>query len=187
MNGLQILDNQRGNALVVALLMLVVLTLLGIAATNTSTIEIQLSSNDKMYKTAFYNADAATEVGSELLEQSIEERDWLDDSDHGNIRVTNGDFYLNQPTDTPDPIPSDGNRDAFLPRTASTTTPHTNLKFRGNPQLSTGSAVQLAAGYEGKGKGAGSGGAWLIYNIRSQYRGLRNSEARINLQWRHVM
>lgn len=189
MGGFSILQNQHGSALVVALLMLVVLTLLGIAATTTSTIEVQLSGNEKMYKTAFYNADAGAEVGSELIEQSIEERDWTDNSDHDQIKVTNGDFYLNRLSNTPPPlhIPSDSNRDAYIPFDYAGTAPHTNLKVRGNSQLSTGSALQLAAGYEGKGKGAGSGGAWVVYDVRSQRIGVRNSQARIMLQWRHVM
>jgi hypothetical protein len=182
-----ILHNQRGNTLVITLLMLTVLTLLGIAATTTTTLELQFSSNEKIHKKAFYAADAGTEVGSELIEQSIEDRDWADNSDQGEVRITNGDFYLNRESDTPDPRPSDSNRDAFIPRNYVGSNPHTNLKVRGNSQLSTGSAVQLAAGYEGKGFGAGSGGACIVYDVRAQHIRVRNSQARITLQWRHLM
>jgi hypothetical protein len=57
----------------------------------------------------------------------------------------------------------------------------------GDPSLSTGSAVLLASGYEGMGKGAGGGGVWIIYDVRAQHEGVRNSASLINLQWRHVM
>jgi|LGOV01.1.fsa_nt_gb hypothetical protein len=52
------LRDKDGSALVMALMILVILTLIGIAATNTSTIEIQIASNEKAYKEAFYKADA---------------------------------------------------------------------------------------------------------------------------------
>lgn len=190
MESLTVLSNQRGGALVIALLMLVVLTILGIAAVITSTVELQISGHDKVYKRCFYAADGGTEMGSELLEQSIEERNWADNTDRGNVRVTNGDFYLNRETDTPDAIPSDTNRDAFYPATASGSDPHTNLKVRGRGELSTGSAIQLAAGYEGKGKSAAAGGAWIVYDVRAQFvdnRGNRGNQATIDLGWRHMM
>ena len=38
------IDNQRGSALVIALLMLVVLTLIGISATTTTTFELQIAT-----------------------------------------------------------------------------------------------------------------------------------------------
>jgi Tfp pilus assembly protein PilX len=190
MGSLAVFRNQRGNALVIALLMLACLTLLGIASLMTSTVELQVSGSDRVAKTAFYAADGGTEMASELLEQNIEERSWSDDTDRGEVRVANGDFYLNRESDTPDPMPSDTNRDAHYPKDAVGFAPHTNIKVRGRSELSTGSAIQLAAGYEGKGRGAGAGGAWIIYDVRAQYldnRGDRNTQAKVNLGWRHVM
>ena len=70
-----IVNNKRGSALVIALLMLVVLTLIGISATTTTTFELQIAGNDKLFKRAFYAADGATEMGGELIEQNIEDRD----------------------------------------------------------------------------------------------------------------
>ena len=200
------LRNERGSALVVALLMLVVLTLIGISASTTTTFELQISGNDKLYKMAFYQADGGTEAGAELIEQNIEERDWnkvdgsgdldpttgttIDDSNpyyRGNLRIESENPYLN--LDPVDPVPSDTNRDAVIPAGSApgSTAPHTNIRVGGNSVLSTGSAVLLASGYEGMGKGAGGGGVWIIYNVRAQHEGVRNSTSRINQQWRHVM
>ncbi len=199
MHPFSLLNNQRGSALIVALLMLVVLTLLGISATTTSTVELQISGNDKLYKRSFFAADGGTAAGSELIEQSIEDRDWTDDSTRGNVGIMNGDFYLNRDTDAGiDPIPSDTNQDAIIPLSAivdptaspfvlDTSVPRTNLKIVGNSQLSTGSAVQLASGYEGKGKGAGGGGAWIIFDVRAQRRDVRDTTVMVRLGWRHVM
>ena len=207
MHPFSLLNNQRGSALIIALLMLVVLTLLGISATTTSTVELQISGNDKLYKRSFFAADGGTAAGSELVEQNIEDRDWTDDSPRGNVAILNGDFYLNRDTDAGiDPVPSDTNQDLVIPLSAivdenldgvidvndspfllDTSVPRTNLKIVGNSQLSTGSAVQLASGYEGKGKGAGGGGAWIIFDIRAQHRDVRDTAVMVRLGWRHVM
>ncbi len=191
------LNNQRGSALVVALLMLVVLTLIGISATTTTTFELQIAGNDKLYKQAFYAADGATEMGGELIEQNIEDRDWDFGEDgvsavspsnplaRGNVRLESPNPYMNR--EPMDGIPSDINRDAVYPRTVINSDPHTNIKAVGNTTLSTGSAVQLIAGYEGKGKGAAGGGAWITYDVRAERRDVRDTEVRIRLGWRHVL
>jgi len=199
------LRNERGSALVVALLMLVVLTLIGISASTTATFELQISGNDKLYKMAFYQADGGTEAGAELIEQNIEERDWnkvdgsgdLDPATgtvitnddpyyRGNLRVVSPNPYLN--TNPGTPTIDDGNRDAAVPKECSSLSPPcTSIMMGGDSVLSTGSAVLLASGYEGMGKGAGGGGVWIIYNVRAQHDGVRKSRTTINQQWRHVM
>jgi hypothetical protein len=50
--------NEKGSALVLALLMLVLLTLMGISATTTSTVEIQMAGGEKFYELAFYSAES---------------------------------------------------------------------------------------------------------------------------------
>jgi len=56
---LSILNNENGSALLISLLILGLLTLLGIFATNTTNIEIQIAGNDKLHKLGFYAAEAA--------------------------------------------------------------------------------------------------------------------------------
>ena len=51
------LQSEQGSVIVVALLVLVILTLLGISASNTSTVELQIAANDQLHRIAFYNAD----------------------------------------------------------------------------------------------------------------------------------
>ena len=172
------------------MIVLVLLTIIGVAANNTSTTEVQIASNEQLHKIAFYAADGGTEAGIKLLEKNIIERNWFDNATIGNIQLDghsdNGTFYANNEGNTLDPIPSDTNRDAFLPAGYSAGEPHTNIKVRGNGELSEGSATQLASGYDGKGKGAASGGVWLFYDIRAQHVGARNSQAMVHVQWRYV-
>jgi hypothetical protein len=181
------LGNERGSALVFAVLILLLLTVIGIAATNTSTIETLISGNDRVHKMAFHEADGGTEIGIELLEQNIKLAGF-DDSELAaipDVNVTSPNLYLNN---TPN-VPSDNNRDAYLPKNYAGNGPHNNLTIgintKGFPL--SGGAIQMAAGYEGKGKGAAGGGSYVVYDIWSQGKEKVNSEAIILLKWMHVI
>ena len=63
----RLLRNDEGSVVAVALIMLVLVTLLGIAATTTSTIEVQIAGNDKFHKKTFYTAEAGIEHAREDL------------------------------------------------------------------------------------------------------------------------
>ena len=65
------LNNEDGSVLVLALIMLVLLTLLGIAASRTSSIDIQISGNEIIYKQNLYMAEA----GAMEAAQELEDRD----------------------------------------------------------------------------------------------------------------
>ena len=54
------LDNEKGSVMVLALLLLVLLTLLGIAALTSSSIDTQIAGNELRHKRAFYAAESAT-------------------------------------------------------------------------------------------------------------------------------
>ena len=56
---LYLLRNEEGSVLLVAIMILILLTLIGFAATNTTSIEISISGNEKVYKQNFYMADGA--------------------------------------------------------------------------------------------------------------------------------
>jgi hypothetical protein len=201
----QILNNENGSLLVIAVVLLMLLTVMGLAITTTTSIELQIAGNDRLHKTAFYQADGATDLASELLEQNLgcmagftaEETStvtgnpYTDISGDGldnaatSIRVLDTNFWQNRNA----PTPSDTNRHAVFPAAAETNSaiPHTNITAGYNPGFSTGSAIQMVSGYEGKGKAVGAGGAYLLYVINSQRLGVANSESIIRIQWRHVI
>jgi hypothetical protein len=62
-----IINNRQGSAIIVALIVLVLLTVIGIAATNTSTTEVQISTNALLNNVAFYAADSGIEAGRAAL------------------------------------------------------------------------------------------------------------------------
>ncbi|MBW2246990.1 MAG: hypothetical protein JRF62_07270 [Deltaproteobacteria bacterium] len=184
----QFMNKEDGSITVLALVLLALLTLLGIAATTTSSIEVQIAGNDDRHKKALYEADGGTEVGFEMLEQNIAcPNGFINFSgssmDIDDVTVFTKAFWLieNEPTSD---YPSDAIRDIRINRTASA---YTNLSIYGSTQLSTGSAIQMVSGYEGKGKGAGSGGAHIIYNVYSKHMGRDNSRSMVMTQWRHMI
>jgi len=65
------MNNEGGFVLVGALLILVLLIVIGIAATTSTFMEIQIAGSDRTHKETFYAADGGTQVASELIEQSI--------------------------------------------------------------------------------------------------------------------
>ncbi|MCW5206255.1 hypothetical protein VU08_04905 [Desulfobulbus sp. F5] len=65
--------------------------------------------------------------------------------------------------------------------------PHANIKIGGSTKLTAGSAIQMAAGYEGLAKGLGTGGATLVYDIKVQQLGRNSSESLICVKYGHVL
>jgi len=184
------MNNSNGGVTIAALLILAVLTIIGISSITTSNMEVQIATNDKVHKMAFYAADGGTELGTELLELNIAcasgfEKDNLPITDV--ITVVDRDFWMqaDKPKDGSDnviPFPSDTERDVLINNAAGT---NTNLSIFGVTALGIGGAIEMAAGYEGKGKGAAGGGVSLLYQIFSQHLGLADSESVVAIEWRH--
>ena len=65
--GSSILRNKKGVALVIALLILLVLTLIGISAINTTTFETSISGNERVGTDAFYASEAGIQIGLNQL------------------------------------------------------------------------------------------------------------------------
>ena len=207
--------NEGGFVLVLCLIMLVVLTLMGIVGTRTSTIELLISGNEKVRTQTFYQADGATQAGIELVELNVScplgftgAGAGLNSSDPSTsfpifgVDVFDSAFALDEGMDdiahdagitgvTVDlaEMPSLAARSLRIPgdRANPDAPPTTNLAIFGDTVLSTGSAIQLASGYEGKGKGAAGGGAFIAYQIHAQQRGLANAESIVRLDWQHMI
>ena len=61
------LKNEKGVVLVIALIMLIVLTFLGISSINSSVFEAKISGNERFGSSAFYAASGGAEVGISRL------------------------------------------------------------------------------------------------------------------------
>ncbi len=202
---------EGGFVMVASLLILLVLTMLGIAVNQNSEIEWRIAMNDRAHKDAFYSADAATELASETLEQSVACLGFRANTpDNAVMRIRGSSssydlavmgnalgFWRNYapngiaiPKDTDRAIvfPAVFNAAGNFDETATNSQPHSNILLGGNTKLTQGSALQMAAGYEGVGKGMGSGGATLVYDINVQHTNPRNgSQSVICVQYGHIL
>jgi len=185
------MKNEEGFVLIASLMMLVILMVIGIAATTTTTVELQISGNDKAQKRAFYFAEDGNEVGKELVEVAIEERGWLSESGQtmtiGKVDVLKKGFFLSNRDIVANGHYPDPSTSTYIDATVDFGAGTTGLLFDVNTVLSSGGALQMISGYEGKGKGSASSGAWAIYDIRSQHDGPNNSQARVWSQWLHLL
>ena len=181
---------QKGSALPIAMMVMVLLTFVGLFSLQSTGLELMISGNERLYQKAFMGADGGTETGVEVLEENLFLRGFpstqVDD-----VSIVTSNLYLNTGLDLPANCPGGsckpgpGNRDAFY--SPPTGNEQTNMRMGGNTSLSTGGAIQMIAGYEGKGKGAAAGGVWITYDVRAQHQGFNSSEAVVNIRWRHVL
>ena len=65
-----LLANENGSVLVLALILLMLLTMVGISAIDTSTLEIQVAGNERNYKRNFFRAEAAALQASQFIHDS---------------------------------------------------------------------------------------------------------------------
>lgn len=203
-------NSEDGFVLITSLLILLVLTVLGIAVNRNTTIEWQIAMNDRYHKEAFYNADAATELASEVLEQNIS---CLNGFSHRRLDGANGkDAYLNNlqiwnkysesasiPSEDPSANPDDySDRDLVYPAVTisedqiddakTNERPHANINIGGDTKINAGAAIMIASGYwGGAGKGLAMNGAVLLYDIHVQQIGHENSQSNISIQYGHVL
>lgn len=169
------LGNEGGFVLLTALMMLVVLMVIGLIATDTTTVELQVAGNGKADKQTFYQADGGGEAGMSLLQENIAEGGFDAAGDYYGVDVSEPAFYMN---DSLSGVDASMTIDGEL----------TELRYFGlPPELNPGSAGQMAAGYEGIGKGMPGGGATKVYSIQSRHTGALNSSVAIRIQWRELL
>ena len=225
------LRSEEGFVLVTGLLILMILTLLGLAATTNTTIELQIAGNDRLHKQTLYEAEAGAILGTEVLEQNFNcaigfaptggnpwadlegtiraferntDRDPSEPPDSNSIAFwrnvdlnglekddwpASGGFYIGDTAEADVAYNYNGvaNVDPDNDGDPSDAPPDTGyLYIAGETQMLPGGALQMAAGYEGKGKGAGGGGVAKIMDIYSHYRGALDSESIILFGWRHL-
>lgn len=67
----QCINNDGGYVLIISLLIMVVLTVIGVAATRNTSIELQIAGNDKLYMTDFYTSEANAFLVAQILEDRL--------------------------------------------------------------------------------------------------------------------
>ncbi len=201
-------NNETGSVLLIAMLVLIMITLIGIAATTTSSVEVQISGNEKFAKMAFHGADGGTETAISLIEEncscpegfadppnSLYNPDFLDPDGAivlGQVIIPDGNeaFYQNEAADYTRPTP--GQRDSYFYYPGDTGAPppnanqlHVNQTYNSAVQLGEGAGAGQNTGYDGLGRSAAAGGGERIYDLPAQRMGLADCETCVRIQWVH--
>jgi Tfp pilus assembly protein PilX len=180
-------QDEQGSVLIVALLIMVLLTVIGITVTSTTEIETQIAGNDKFQKIAFNNADSGifptakliSSIVNNLSEPSVTALDPIKyvkyDGTIGKDGTTLMDEILGYAAHEIQP-------DIQIPLGAYKT--DVDINRTGVKNLA-GGAVEFGSGAEGM--GAGSGGVAVFYNINSTGNGPVNSKSNITADYRKVV
>ncbi len=169
-----LIKQDKGYVLVTSLLMLLVLTIIGIAAIETSTFENTLSGNIRLRETNLATADAGSEISTAIIERAVREQDTKGFTD-----------LINDPNIATElrssSFSSDSNDVGFDTgtQTVSVDIDKMYTKWIG------GTAMEFASGYEGIGK-SGSSGFYAFYRINSSSTGLMTSAAVVGAIYRYV-
>jgi len=159
------IGSDRGVALVFALVIMLVLTIIGSSATLTSQVDLKISGNTKVIRTSFYAADGGIQMAPKVISRIITDRaipapsetplltydlanllekimGYIEDDDPG--------------TDTADIAMSQGTQGTIAVDV-----------FRLDTRYLSGGGVEFASGTEGVGVG-GAASAAIIYNLASR-------------------
>jgi type II secretory pathway pseudopilin PulG len=187
-----VINNERGFVLIASLLILLILLVIGVAATTTSTIDMQIATNEKFHQQTFYQADGGAELASRITYENA-----LCSSNFGGFtqnpagsgtavignagRVVVSDLNFADPAPGAVPLPSDAVRDVvYYPDNISDNDIHTNMTAGGFIDYGPGGGIGVG-GYEGGGSAHDS--AIVQYTINAQHRGMGNSESIVGLEW----
>ena len=189
------MNEEGGFVLVGAMLILLLLMLIGISASNTTTMEIHVAASDRMRKEAFAQADGGSQLAIRLVEENLGTPGGFTAITTGVLNNSNNTVLIADPTLSEDEgvpaMPSDAARDvAYFPEgynPALPDAPHTNITAAGVTSTTEGAGLQMVSGYEGKGKGTAGGGGQILYTIYSEHLGKVGSESLVGVKWRHVI
>jgi PilX N-terminal len=172
------IKNEEGSMLIVALMLLMVLTLIGISVTNTSRVEIQVAGNDRFHRVAFQLADSGIYATPKVISACM---DQASEADLAGVTYlgTSGSFYR----ELMGFIPNDTDRD--LRFVMSGYNVDIDVARLGQENIA-GRGAEFASGSEGVGAGS-LGGVGVVYEIDSMTSGPSSALADISAVYRNVV
>ena len=184
--------HENGFILVTVMLILLILTLIGIMATNTTNVELMVSGNDKVHKQTFYQADGGTELAERLVFENAvcatTKNGFTLATVGGRIVIKNPIFAESNAVDpslvSDDDLTNKRGAVYYPDGVLTDASPHTNFLSKFTKAFNPGSGLQMVSGYEGLGAGVAGGGMNRSYLISSQHFGLANSQTLLQTQWR---
>ncbi|HUK55794.1 MAG TPA: PilX N-terminal domain-containing pilus assembly protein [Nitrospiria bacterium] len=158
-------DGQKGAILMVTMMILLVLTVMGIAAISTTTSELRITGNANVQNMVFYGADGGSRTYAPILKTAIDTRTLSTAPPVADSNLLNEIMGMtvappnDGPTDTPTNHPD-------LSLTAGNVTVGVDID-RIQERLLSGGASEFGGGYEGIGASSVSGGIGIYYAMDS--------------------
>ena len=167
----------NGYILITTLLLLLVLTVVGLAAIGTSTLENMLSGNIRLRERNITKADGAIEMSTAIIERTLREQDTRYFTNITDAGLPNE--LRSSPFDT-------DNADSSADITFTIDSQDINVDIdRMYTRWMGGTAIEFASGYEGVGKSGGSGFI-TFFRINSTSDDIRDSSADVGAIYRYV-
>lgn len=179
-------NRQQGATLLVALLLLMVLTMVGITSMESSNLSFKMSVNMIHHDEAFNNSESARTAAMDALPEYIDAAEWDEDNMPPGLAYASAGDLLEENDAAEDPLDSstlqvdleysegDMNGDIYV------------LKGR-TAQNTMGAGSAQYKGYSGAGTGIGGpGGAFKFFELRSLGRSAGSAESWTASDYRYV-
>ncbi len=176
------IHNEDGFVFIVALFVLFLLTIIGISATSTTTIDLQISQNDKASKIAFYNADGGIYATPKLISKTVDEGEEITGGELGSFTYStrsDSSSFFRQVMGF-DAWESEVDVEFILG--GNNVTVDIN---RTGQEIIAGGGAEFAGGAEGIGAGS-SGGVMILYDMDSFGSGPYNASSNLGAIYRKV-
>ncbi len=194
------LNNERGIALVLTMIFLVVLSLMGITALRSSRVELQIAGNEKWATDSFYRSESGNDTMTRLLEDVSSGKVGgantpTKDFAYGEILITELDFDLSDPQETEPAWAESGNSNHLI---ADVFMPKENVSVDGNTytinnnwpltQIITGKLQKPIPGSSTEtSRPAGSSSkAKATFDVWTRNNGIFNAESVLHTRWLHI-
>lgn len=202
--------DERGFILIITMLILVVLTIVGMAALDSSIFEVKIASNDRWAKVAFNLADGSVYSTSKLLSEAIAGgadpshapvsfvgfQVKKDDDTIVTVPHVVGDFYsramgyketmttvYNADNTQPEPLPDF----MIVPEAISPKENVTVTLVARQATMMAGGGAEFGAGAAGAGVGAGGAGAAVTFDVDVSGFAGNNTKSTVSARYRKVL
>ena len=182
----QLINNQRGVALIAVLFLLVIMTVIGLAAMSSSTIDQRMSGNVRGMEQRFSAADGGVAMATTIIEKTVAERQVP--LAYTSLVVSNQTTFVNElmgvtPNDSVSDNPSTS---PDLRTTLDNKTVGVDVD-RLHASIVAGGSLEFASGYEGIGAGVAGGGIEILYQDNALATDMASVQTQINSVYRHVV
>lgn len=183
------IQNESGSVtIVLAILILVIVTLVGLSAMDTTTVELQIAGNDQRHRIAFYNADSGVYGTPKIISRIVDTSDPVGLSGEADSiaagatwdATTDQDIFFDQVMGYD---PYDPTQDIVMGQGGFSTQVDVE---RVRSRVLAGGGAEFASGAEGIGVGA-SGGVAVYYELDSWGQSTRRAASNVIADYRKVV